>query len=125
MVEPCNPEMSIRRQCELLGLPRSSYYRPAMMENEENLKLMIIIDEQYTKHPWYGSRTMVHYLSRTGYKVNRKRVKRLMMLMGLVSIAPRKRTTIAAKAHKVYPYLLRSLEINGPNQVWWILRIFA
>lgn len=115
--------MSIRRQCELIGLARSGYYRPEVTESEENLNLMRIIDEQYTKHPRYGSRTMEYYLSRMGYKVNRKRVKRLMLLMGLVSIAPKKRTTVPAKTHKVYPYLLRSLEIKSPKQV--ISRIYA
>lgn len=118
MIEPANKELSIRQQCNLLSLPRASYYRPALPESAENLKVMRVIDEQYTLHPWYGSRTMVYILFRDGYRVNRKRVKRLMLLMGLVSIAPRKRTTVRNKQHKVYPYLLRLLDINSINQVW-------
>jgi putative transposase len=118
MVEPDNAELSIRRQCELVGLPRSSYYRPEATENEENLVLMRLMDEEYTRHPFFGSRTMVFYLSRRGYKVNRKHVQRLMRLMGLVSIAPRKRTSTPAKGHTVYPYLLRSLEVERPDHVW-------
>ncbi|QWR78693.1 hypothetical protein [Candidatus Magnetomonas plexicatena] len=72
MIEPANKELSIRQQCNLLSLPRSSYYRQAVPESEENLKVMRAIDEQYTMHPWYGSRTMVYILFRAGYKVNRK-----------------------------------------------------
>jgi putative transposase len=118
MVEPDNAELSIRRQCDLIGLPRSSYYRPEAMENKGNLVLMRLMDEEYTRHPFFGSRTMVFYLSRRGYKVNRKHVQRLMRVMGLVSIAPRKRTSIPAKGHTVYPYLLRSLNIGRPDHVW-------
>lgn len=118
MVEPDNAELSIRRQCELISLPRSSYYRTAATENEGNLTLMRLIDEEYTRHPFFGSRKMVLYLLRNGHKVNRKHVQRLMRLMGLVSIAPRKRTSIPAKGHTMYPYLLRGLGIERPNQVW-------
>ena len=118
MIEPDNKELSIRQQCKLLSLPRSSYYRQAVPESEENLKVMRVMDECYTRHPFYGSRKLVFILSRAGYKVNRKRVKRLMRLMGLVSIAPRKRTTVRNKQHNVYPYLLRALDINSSNQVW-------
>ena len=118
MIEPEHPKLSVRRQCELVGLPRSSYYREPGGESEENMKLMRLIDEEYTRHPFYGSRKMKKYLRNLGYKVSRKRVQRLMRLMGLESIAPRKRTTIREKAHKIYPYLLRGLEINYSNQVW-------
>jgi len=118
MIEPEHPKLSVRRQCELVGLPRSSYYREPGGEPEENLELMKLIDEEYTRHPFYGSRKMKKYLRNLGYKVSRKRVQRLMRLMGLESIAPRKRTTIREKAHKIYPYLLRGLEINYSNQVW-------
>ena len=118
MIEPEHPKLSVRRQCELVGLPRSSYYREPGGESEENMKLMRLIDEEYTRHPFYGSRKMKKYLINLGYKVSRKRVQRLMRLMGLESIAPRKRTTIREKAHKIYPYLLRGLEINYSNQVW-------
>ena len=118
MIEPEHPKLSVRRQCELIGLSRSSYYREPGGESEENLELMRLIDEEYTRHPFYGSRKMKKYLRNLGYKVSRKRVQRLMRLMGLESIAPRKRTTIREKAHKIYPYLLRGLEINYSNQVW-------
>ncbi len=118
MIEPEHPRISVRRQCELLGLPRSSYYREPAGESEENLELMKLIDEEYTRHPFYGSRKIKKYLRTLGYKVGRKRVQRLMRLMGLSSIAPRKRTTIAGEGHKIYPYLLRNLDINCPNMVW-------
>ena len=118
MIEPGHPKISVRRQCELLGLPRSSYYRDPAGESEENLELMRLIDEEYTRHPFYGSRKMKKYLRKLGYKVNRKRVQRLMNLMGLSSIAPRKRTTVAGEGHKIYPYLLRNLDINRPGLVW-------
>jgi putative transposase len=118
MVAPDHPSLSVRRQCELIGLCRSSYYREPMSETEENLELMRLIDEEYTRHPFFGSRKMRDYLIRQGYQVNRKRVQRLMQLMGLRSIAPRQRTTIPAREHKIYPYLLRNLEIERADQVW-------
>jgi putative transposase len=119
MVEEDNVELSIRRQCELLMFSRSSYYRSPGCESEENLALMRLIDEEYLRHPFFGTRKIRDYLARLGHKVNRKRVQRLMRLMGLESIAPRKkRTTVPDKAHKVYPYLLRGLLIERPNQVW-------
>ena len=113
-----HPLVSISKQCELLNMARASYYRIPAMETEENQKLMRIIDEEYTRHPFLGSRGMKRYLRRQGHKVNRKRVQRLMRLMGLVSIAPQKRTTVPAPGHKIYPYLLRNMDINRPGQVW-------
>ena len=119
MVEQDHPELSIRRQCELLSLSRSSYYRTPQTEGTENLELMRLIDEEYLRHPFYGSRKIRDYLVRLGYAVNRKRVQRLMRLMGLESIAPRKKgTTNPDKGHRVYPYLLRGLSIDRANQVW-------
>jgi len=118
MIEPNNKQLSVRRQCELLGLPRSNYYRECSGESRENLELMRLIDEQYSRHPFYGSRKMRDFLNRKGHKVNRKRVQRLMRVMGLESIAPKKRMSIGEKGHKLYPYLLRGLEISYPNQVW-------
>jgi len=118
MIEPEHAKLSVRRQCELIGLPRSSYYREPEGESEENLELMRLIDEEYTRHPFYGSRKMKKYLRTLGYKVSRKRVQRLMRLMGLASIAPRKRTTVPSDGHKIYPYLLRNLDIDRPNMVW-------
>ncbi len=119
-IEPEHPRLSVARQCELIGLSRSSYYRHDEVgtEPEENLALMRLIDEEYTRHPFYGSRKMRDWLRRQGYRVNRKRIQRLMRRMGLVSIAPKPNTSLPAKAHKVYPYLLRGLEIDHPNQVW-------
>ena len=112
--------MSIARQCQLLGLPRSTwYYAPAGLsadrqgETAENLALMRSIDEQYLRTPFYGSRRMARVLL-----VNRKRVRRLMRRMGLEAIYPRRRTTRAAAGHKIYPYLLRNLPIVRPDQVW-------
>ena len=112
MIETDNKKLSLRRQCELLGLPRSSYYRNQAPETQENDELMRMIDEEYTRHPFLGSRGMRDYLRRQEYKVNRKRVRRLMRVMGLASIAPQKRTSIPAPGHKVYPYLLRKLDIS-------------
>lgn len=115
MIEPGHLVLSIRRQCELVGLSRFSwYYRPAR-ESEENLALMRLIDEQYTKAPFYGWRRMTAYLRRVGYLVNHKRVKRLM---GLEGIYPKLRTTKPGVGHRVYPYLLRGVKIERPMQVW-------
>ncbi len=119
-IEPAHQCLSIIRQCELIGLPRSSYYREGLngRESAENLELMRLIDEEYTRHPFYGSRKLRDYLIRQGYQVNRKRVRRLMQLMGLVSIAPKPNTSRPSPEHKVYPYLLRGLDIKRSNQVW-------
>jgi putative transposase len=106
------------RQCELLGLARSSlYYQPAG-QDAENLQVMRLIDELYTEHPFLGSRRMRWFLSRQGHEVNRKRVQRLMRLMGLEAIYPKRRLSRAGKESKHYPYLLRGLEITRPDQVW-------
>ena len=108
------------RQCKLIGLPRASYYRGGTLgeETQENLELMRLIDEEYTRHPFYGSRKMRDWLLRQGYAVNRKRVRRLMRKMGLVSVAPKPNTSRPAPAHKIYPYLLRGLQIEHTDQVW-------
>jgi len=119
-IEPQNPKLSIMRQCELIDLSRASYYRGTTVEKEsaQNLELMRLIDEEYTRHPFYGTRKMRDWLNQQGHRVNRKRVQRLMRRMGLESVAPKPNTSKAAKGHKVYPYLLRGLEIERPNQVW-------
>ena len=101
------------RQCELLGLPRSTRYYQPRGESAANLALMRRIDEQYLATPFYGSRRMAVVLS-----ANRKRVQRLMRVMGLEAIYPRRRTTRPAAGHKIYPYLLRDMAITRPNQVW-------
>ncbi len=119
-VDAGNPALSISRQCELLRLPRSSYYRPrtTSFESSENLDIMRRIDEEFLRHPFYGSRKMRDYLNREGYSVNRKRIQRLMRLMGLESVAPKPNTSKRRKEHKVYPYLLRKKSITDPGQVW-------
>jgi putative transposase len=117
MITP-SESMSVSSQCRLLGISRSSfYYQPKPMK-EEDLKLMRLIDEQFLKTPTWGSRSMRNHLRRLGYKVNRKRVQRLMRIMGLEPIYPRPRTSRPHPDHKVYPYLLRDLTIDRPNQVW-------
>ena len=120
MIEPNHPSIGIQRQCELISLPRSSYYRRsnAGQETQENLTLMRLIDEEYLRRPFYGTRKMRDYLNRQGYPVCRKRVRRLMRKMGLASVAPKPNTSLRDKQHKVYPYLLRGLRIDRPNQVW-------
>jgi putative transposase len=111
-------KISISRQCELIGLARSSlYYEPAE-ETTENLMYMRLIDEQYMRTPFWGSRNMTWWLNDKGHDVNRKRVQRLMRLMGLEAIYPKPKTSEAAKEHRKYPYLLRGVEIVRPNQVW-------
>jgi len=119
-IEPVHPELSIARQCELIGLSRASFYRgsPPGAESTENLRLMRLIDEEYTRHPFYGSRKMRDFLERQGWPVSRKRVRRLMRKMGLESLAPKPNTSRPAPEHRVYPYLLRGLEIERPDQVW-------
>ena len=118
LVEPENPQVSLRRQCVLLGLNRATlYYQPAGA-SAFNLYLMRLIDEQYTRTPFYGWPRMTAYLQRRNLPVNHKRVQRLMRLMGLAAIYPKPKTTQAAKQAQIYPYLLRDLAITHPNQVW-------
>jgi putative transposase len=118
MVDPKAPNLSIARQCRLLNIQRSShYYRPKPIKAKD-LELMRLIDEQYLKTPTWGSRSMRNHLRRLGYKINRKHVQRLMRLMGLEAIYPRPKTSRPHPEHKVYPYLLRNLNIERPNQVW-------
>ena len=106
------------RQCELLGISRSTYYYRPRPISELNLELMRLIDEQYTKTPFYGVPRMTAWLRRQGYEINHKRVERLMKLMGLEAVYPKRRLTVASKEHKIYPYLLRGVEIKEPDQVW-------
>lgn len=110
--------LSLSRQCHLIGLARSSlYYEPAE-ETGDNLRYMRLIDEQYLRTPFWGSRNMAWWLNDQGHHVNRKRVQRLMRLMALEAIYPKPKTSEAAKTHRTYPYLLRGVEIVRPNQVW-------
>jgi len=118
LIEPSHGDLSVARQCELLGLARSSlYYRPREVSSFE-LGIMRAIDEQYTLTPFYGIRRMTACLHQQGYSVNHKRVQRLMRLMGLEAIYPKPRLSKRDDQHKVFPYLLRDLEIDRPDQVW-------
>src|ERR1041384_6136862 len=117
-VDAADTVLSVSRQCELLGLSRSSYYFTPAMESAENLALMALIDEEYTDHPFRGSRGLTAWLRREGHPVNRKRVRRLMRLMGLEAVYPKPRLSVGGAGHQVYPYLLRNVVIERVNQVW-------
>jgi putative transposase len=119
-VEPSCGDVSIKRQCELLSLSRAAYYYDPHPVSEEDLLLMRLIDEEYTRHPFYGSRSLRNYLKKKGHRVCRDRVRRLMRIMGIEAVYPRKRLSVRNKEHKVYPYLLRNLDIVRPDQVWCV-----
>jgi putative transposase len=118
LVEPEHQKISVKRQCELLGLNRSSFYYQQSVENEEDARLMRVIDEQYTRTPFYGYRKMTVYLQRLGLTVNHKRVLRLMKKLGLEAIYPKPNLSKPGKEHLKFPYLLKGLEISYSNQVW-------
>ena len=118
LIDPRNQDLSISRQCELLDLNRSSFYYKPLEESEENRLLMRLLDEQYTKTPFYGSRKMTAWLKKQGFIVNRKRVVRLMREMGLQAVYPKPRLSQSVQREVRYPYLLRGLSIARPNQVW-------
>jgi len=118
MINFQDPKVSVSRQCQLLDLSRSSvYYKPVEIAPQD-LALMRLIDEQYLKTPFYGSRSMTRHLRRLGYRLNRKHIQRLMRLMGLEAIYPKPKTSQPHPEHKIFPYLLRDLVIDHPNQVW-------
>jgi putative transposase len=117
LVEPEQGSLSVRRQCELLGLARSTFYYAQAPESEDDLCLKRLIDEEYLRHPFFGSRSMTAYLRGLQHQVNRKHVQRLMRQMGIQAIYPKK-TTVPAPGHKIYPYLLRGVKIERVNQVW-------
>ena len=108
----------MRRQCALLGLGRSSLYYEAAPETAENLRLMRLIDGEYTAHPFLGSRRLTWWLVEQGEAINRKRVQRLMRLMGLEAIYPKPKLSAAGRGHRIYPYLLRDVSVERPDQVW-------
>jgi putative transposase len=110
--------LSLRRQCALLGLARSGVYRPPAAANDNELALMRRLDELFMAWPFLGSRRMTAMLQAEGRPVNRKRVQRLMRRMGIAALGPKPRTTKPAPGHKIFPYLLRALAIERPNQVW-------
>jgi putative transposase len=118
LVEVDHPELSVRRQCELLGLNRSTFYYEPTGATPEDLRLTRLIDELYTACPFYGSRKITEELTRRGEEVNRKRVQRLMRIMGLEAIYQKPRLSVAGRGHKIYPYLLRGVKIERPDQVW-------
>jgi len=118
LIEPAHSELSVRQQCDLLGLNRSTYYYVPATESALNLHLMRLIDEQYMRTPFYGWPRMTVYLRNQGYTVNHKRVQRLMHKMGIQALYPKPLLSKANHEHKIYPYLLRSLAITRPNQVW-------
>ncbi len=118
MIDPVHRDLSIGKQCRLLSISRSSFYYKPKGETELNLGLMRKIDEQFLETPFYGVRQMTWHLRNEGQPVNVKRVRRLMRLMGLMPIYQKPNTSKAAKGHKIYPYLLRGLRVNRPNQVW-------
>jgi putative transposase len=118
LIERTDPQLSVRRQCELLGLARSTVYYEHRPQSEEDLCLMRLLDEQYTQTPFYGVRRMTQWLRSEGYGVNPKRVRRLLRKMGLWAIYPGPSTSKAAPGHRIYPYLLRNVPIQEVNQVW-------
>lgn len=113
-----HPELSLRQRCELLKLNRSTYYYNPQPEKEYNVRLMDLIDEQYTRTPFYGSRRLTAWLRRQGHLVNRKRTQRLMTKMGISAIYPKPNLSKPATGHKIFPYLLSGVKIVRPNQVW-------
>jgi len=117
-IEKARPQLSLRRQCRLLSLSRSSLYYTPVGESAENLMLMRLIDEQFLETPWYGARQMSRWLRRQGHVAGRHRVRRLMRKMGLTPIYQPPKTSQPHPEHKVYSYLLNGLEIARPNQVW-------
>jgi len=118
MIERDHPRISTARQCRLLGLPRASYYHRPRPKGPDDLQLMRVIDETYLAHPVFGSRQMLRWLRRQGYAVNRKRIRRLMRQMGLEAIYPKPNLSRAHPEHRLYPYLLRHLTVDRPNQVF-------
>jgi putative transposase len=117
MVDRTEP-LPVTRQCELLELPRSTFYHLPKPVTDEELELMRLIDRCHLEHPYYGSRRIRDWLEDEGHQVNRKRVQRLMRTMGLAALYPKRNLSLANRAHKVYPYLLRGLTVDRPNHVW-------
>lgn len=118
LIDKCTHGLSIERQCELLGLPRSTYYYQAVEETEENLFLMRKMDELHLNHPYYGVLRMQAELSTEESPINEKRIRRLMRKMGIEALYPRPNTSKPCPWNKRFPYLLRDIEINCCNQVW-------
>lgn len=118
LIEPSHPDLSVSRQCELLGLPRSSFYYPPVPPDPYDDLLMRLLDEQYTRTPFYGVDRMTVWLQQQGHPVGRDRVRRLLRKMELMAVYPKPRTSLPNSDHRVYPYLLRGVSIDRPDQVW-------
>jgi len=118
MIERGHTGLSIAAQCRLASISRSSFYYAPVPETAETLALMAAIDASFLDHPWYGSRQMARHLCRLGHAVGRRRVRRLMAKMRLAPIYQRPRTSDPHPEHRIYPYLLRDLEITRPGHVW-------
>lgn len=118
MLDRDHADLSIRRQCKLLSVARSGVYRTPRPDSEDDLALMRLIDELFTAHPFLGSRRMARLLSTVETPINRKRMQRLMRKMGIAALGPKPKTTKVAPGHKIFPYLLRGMTIDKPNQVW-------
>lgn len=117
-IQSSHRRLSVARQCQLLGLARSSYYYEAAPESAENLRYLRLLDEEYTRHPFYGVPKMTFWLRDQGYGVGPKRVRRLLRRMGLMAVYPKPRLSLNPLEHRRFPYLLRGLGIDRPNQVW-------
>jgi putative transposase len=115
---PDHRDLSVVRQCQLLGIARSSFYYQPQEPSDEKLTLLRLLDQQYLETPFYGSRRMTVVLRQQGYEVNRKRVQRLMRQLGIEALYPKPRLSLAHPEHQVYPYLLRELAVTRANQVW-------
>ena len=118
LLDSAHKELSLRQQCKLMVLNRSSLYYERLGESTKNLLLMRILDEEYTRHPFKGVIKMVVYLKELGHEVNEKRIRRLLRVMGLEAIYPKRNLSKAHAAHKKYPYLLKGVDVNRVNQVW-------
>jgi putative transposase len=113
-----HPHLSVRRQCTMLGVARSSVYRQGRAANDDELGLMRRLDELFTRWPFLGSRRMTAMLRAEGSAINRKRVRRLMRRMGIAALGPKRRTSKPGPGHAIYPYLLRDVTVERPNQAW-------
>jgi len=113
-----HPHLSVRRQCAMLGIARSGVYRVPRPTNHDDLRLTRRIDELFTRWPFLGSRRITEMLRAEGRSINRKRVQRLMRRMGIAALGPKPRTSRPAPGHTIYPYLLRDVTVDRPNQVW-------
>jgi len=115
LIEKDLPSLSMKRQCVLLALNRASYYRKKKGLNPEDLEVLNKMDEIFTEHPYYGTRRMMHVLRQEGYMMGRKRIRRFYQILGIEAIYPKMNLSKRNQAHKIYPYLLRDLEITAPK----------